>query len=86
MPQQVAEVTKEIGIIVASEGDSILGLLCAFRCDFNYQSSLSLSAHSGGVICTSLSPAQGRAHGGPQNTNALSGRAGPKRALLWYAA
>ena len=37
-PDQVAEMAGDIGIIVASESESVLGYLCGFRCDFNHQS------------------------------------------------
>ena len=37
-PDQVAEMADDIGIIVASEAESVLGYLCGFRCDLNHQS------------------------------------------------
>jgi predicted GNAT superfamily acetyltransferase len=37
-PDQVAEMADDIGIIVASQSQSVLGYLCGFRCDFNHQS------------------------------------------------
>ncbi len=36
--QQIAEMANDIGIIVASDRQSVLGFLCGFRCDFNHQS------------------------------------------------
>ena len=37
-PDQVAAMADDIGIIVASESESVLGYLCGFRCDFNHRS------------------------------------------------
>ncbi|MGH7843742.1 MAG: GNAT family N-acetyltransferase [Candidatus Binatia bacterium] len=37
-PEQVAEMSGDIGIIVAAESESVLGYLCGFRCDFNHGS------------------------------------------------
>ena len=37
-PEQVAEMARDIGIIVAAESESVLGYLCGFRCDFNHGS------------------------------------------------
>jgi hypothetical protein len=37
-PEQVAEMARDIGIIVAADSESVLGYLCGFRCDFNHGS------------------------------------------------
>jgi hypothetical protein len=37
-PEQIAEMASDIGIIIASGQDFVLGFLCAFRHDFNHQS------------------------------------------------
>lgn len=37
-PDQVAAMADDIGIIVASESESVRGYLCGFRCDFDHQS------------------------------------------------
>ncbi|HEV8341804.1 MAG TPA: DUF924 family protein [Candidatus Binatia bacterium] len=36
--QQVAEMASDLGIVVASDSESVLGYLCGFRCDFNHGS------------------------------------------------
>lgn len=35
---QIAAMVNDIGIIVASDSQSVLGYLCGFRCDFDHQS------------------------------------------------
>ncbi len=37
-PQQISEMAYDLGIIVAGDQDSVLGVLCAFQCDLNHQS------------------------------------------------
>lgn len=37
-PEQVAEMARDLGIIVASDSKSVVGYLCGFRCDFNHGS------------------------------------------------
>ena len=37
-PVQIAELAADLGIVVASDSDSVVGFLCGFRCDFNHRS------------------------------------------------
>ncbi|TMA11746.1 MAG: hypothetical protein E6J89_06770, partial [Deltaproteobacteria bacterium] len=37
-PEQVAQMARDLGIIVASDSNSVLGYLCGFRCDFDHRS------------------------------------------------
>jgi uncharacterized protein (DUF924 family) len=36
--QQVTEMASDLGIVVASDSESVLGYLCGFRCDFDHRS------------------------------------------------
>jgi predicted GNAT superfamily acetyltransferase len=37
-PEQIAGMARGLGIVVASDSNSILGYLCGFRCDFDHRS------------------------------------------------